>query len=330
MAEPASSTAIVSVRSLTRAVAGKVLVDAVSFDLRRGEVVAVLGPSGSGKTSLLRLIAGFDAPTGGSIELFGDEVSTAGRVCVAPEARSLALAFQDATLFPHLDALGNVAFAIRDGRRQARESQARDELAAMGLADVDRRDVATLSGGEAQRVSLARALAARGRLLLLDEPFGNVDRLTRADLIGRLKARLATTAGAILITHDAADAVDLGARVLLMRAGRLVAEGSPAALLAGSAGDWARDYLRPALPGLSRAHRRFAPARRRRSTTTPSRNSSRPSPASERSGGRWPRSASRDRPIAAGSKSSMSRSARHACSSGLGPQLCASARACRR
>jgi ABC-type Fe3+/spermidine/putrescine transport system ATPase subunit len=235
---------IVSVRSVTRLVGAKAIVEAMSFDLAEGEVIAILGPSGSGKTSLLRMIAGFDAPSAGTISLFGAEVSIPGRVRVAPEHRALGLALQDATLFPHLDAVGNVAFAVRDASPADRDRKARAELAAMGLVDVDGRDVATLSGGEAQRVSLARALAAQAKLLLLDEPFGNVDRLTRKDLIGRLKARLATVAGAILITHDAADAVELGARVLLMRGGRLVADGSPIALASGDAGDWARDYLR--------------------------------------------------------------------------------------
>ncbi len=249
MADPAGTepgAPIVSVRSLTRTVGSRTLVDSVSFDLAPGELIALLGPSGSGKTSVLRMIAGFDAPTAGSVRLFGADVSAPGRVHVAPERRSLALAFQDATLFPHLDAVANVAFAIRDGSTDARDRRAREELAAMGLVDMGGRDVATLSGGEAQRVSLARALAARGRLLLLDEPFGNVDRLTRADLVGRLKVRLATVAGAIIITHDAADAIELNARVLLMRDGKLVAEGSAAALAGGAAGDWARDYLRPA------------------------------------------------------------------------------------
>ena len=219
---------IVSVRSVTRRVGGRTVVDRLSFDIAAGEVIAILGPSGSGKTSLLRMIAGFDAPSTGSISLFGSEVSASGRVLVAPEHRTLALAFQDATLFPHLDAVGNVAFAIRGTSPADRGRRAREALAAMGLADVDGRDIATLSGGEAQRVSLARALAAEARLLLLDEPFGNVDRLTRADLLGRLRTRMAAAAGAIIITHDAADAVELGARVLLMREGRLVADGPPA------------------------------------------------------------------------------------------------------
>ena len=240
---------IVSVRSVTRLVGAKAIVEAMSFDVGAGEVIAILGPSGSGKTSLLRMIAGFDAPSAGSISLFGSEVSTPGQVRVAPEHRTLALAFQDATLFPNLDAVGNVAFAVRHASPAERGRRAREELAAMGLVDVDGRDVATLSGGEAQRVSLARALAAQARLLLLDEPFGNVDRLTRKDLIARLKARLATVAAAILITHDAADAIELGARVLVMRGGRLVADGAPDALAAGEGGDWARDYLRAADAG---------------------------------------------------------------------------------
>ena len=192
------------------------------------------------------MIAGFDAPSAGSISLFGTEVSAPGRVRVAPEHRKLGLAFQDATLFPHLDAVGNVAFAIQAREPAERGRKAREALAAMGLADMDGRDVATLSGGEAQRVSLARALAADARLLLLDEPFGNVDRLTRADLIGRLKTRLATVAGAIIITHDAADAIELGARVLLMRDGRLVADGAARRARRGRGGRWARDYLRAA------------------------------------------------------------------------------------
>jgi iron(III) transport system ATP-binding protein len=249
VAEPGTrdrSAPILSLRSVSRVVDGKALVADVSFDMAPGDVLAVLGPSGSGKTSLLRMIAGFDAPTSGSIEMFGQQVSGPGRVRVPPEHRTVALAFQDATLFPHLDAVGNAAFAIGAGNAASRDRQAREALAAMGLSDMEGRDVATLSGGEAQRVSLARALAAESRLLLLDEPFGNIDRLTRADLIQRLKARLASVLGAIIITHDAADAIELGARVLLMRDGRLVGDGQHGAIAAGEAGDWAREFVQAA------------------------------------------------------------------------------------
>ncbi len=237
---------MLSVRSLSRLVAGKTIVSAVSFEMAQGEVVAILGPSGSGKTSLLRLIAGFDAPSQGSVQLFSITVAVAGKILVPPENRSVAVAFQDATLFPHLDAIGNVAFAIKAAGKAQRLAAAKAALCDMGLVNVDGRDVATLSGGEAQRVALARALAADARLLLLDEPFGNVDRLTRADLLRRLKARLATGLGAIIITHDPADVVELGARVLLMRDGRIVVDGSLAAIDQGSGGetaDWARGFL---------------------------------------------------------------------------------------
>lgn len=238
-----SAGTILSLRGVSRVIGGRPLVDDVSFDMARGEVLAVLGPSGSGKTSLMRMVAGLDAPSAGSIRLFGQAVSGPGRILVPPELRAVALAFQDATLFPHLDALGNAAFGIRSADRATREQRARQALADMGLDAMDRRDVATLSGGEAQRVSLARALAADARLLLLDEPFANVDRLTRADLVQRLKARLATVEGAVVITHDPADVVELGARVLLMRGGKLVADGAHAALSAGDAGDWARSFV---------------------------------------------------------------------------------------
>jgi len=234
---------MLSVKSLSKVIGTRSVVSEVSFDMAPGEILAILGQSGSGKTSLLRLIAGFDAPTHGSVHLHGREVSVAGNVRVVPEQRALSLAFQDATLFSHLDAVGNVAFAIRATDKAARHALARAALNDMGLTDMDGRDVATLSGGEAQRVSLARALAAEAKLLLLDEPFGNVDRLTRIDLLARLKAKLATGLGAIIITHDAADAIELGARVLLMRDGKLMADGSHAAIRAGQSGEWARSFL---------------------------------------------------------------------------------------
>jgi len=239
-------TLLLSVQSLGRSVGGRPLLAELSFEMRAGEVLALLGPSGSGKTSLLRLIAGFDAPSSGSLLLQGEPASVAGRVLRPPERRGLGLAFQDATLFPHLDAIGNVVFAIREGSRAERLARARAALAEMGLAGMEGREVSSLSGGEAQRVALARAFAAEARLLLLDEPFGNVDRPTRADLLQRLRARLSGDPGgpgALIITHDPADALELGARILLLREGRLLADGSHAEITAGACGDWARQFL---------------------------------------------------------------------------------------
>lgn len=234
---------MLTLNALTRRVGARAIVDRVSFEMHAGERLAILGPSGSGKTSLLRLVAGFDAPDDGEIVLDGTVVSGAGRVLLPPERRQLALTFQDATLLPHRDAVGNVAFGIRDGDKASRAQRARAALAAMGLERMDGREVSTLSGGEAQRVALARALAARARLLLLDEPFSNVDRLTRVDLVRRLKARLDEGLAAIVVTHDPADAIELDARVLLMREGRLVADGPFATISAGAHGPWARRLL---------------------------------------------------------------------------------------
>lgn len=222
------------VEGLSREVPGRRLLDAVGFELRAGEVMALLGPSGSGKTTLMRLVAGFDAPSGGDIWLHGGLASACGRVLLPPERRQLSLALQDATLYPHLDAAGNVAFAVpaaRANSRGARRERAEQLLAAMGLAGMGKRQVASLSGGEAQRVALARALAREAPLLLLDEPFGNVDRLTRLDLLARLREQLGPTTSALVITHDPQDAEALEARVLLLREGQAVAAADSLAAL---------------------------------------------------------------------------------------------------
>ncbi len=235
------------VQSVSRLAGARPIVEGVSFTLARGEVVAVLGPSGSGKTSLLRLLAGFDAPSQGTIRLQSTLASSPGAVHLPPEQRGLALAFQDATLFPHLDAVDNVALAVRVGTRAQRREVARRALSDMGLERVAGRSVASLSGGEAQRVALARAFVEDDRLLLLDEPFGSVDRLTRADLVVRLRARLPGCRAAVLVTHDVADALDLQARVLLMRDGRIDADGQADRMAAGEHGEWPAQFMRQAL-----------------------------------------------------------------------------------
>lgn len=210
-------------RDLARAVAGKVLVNAISVRVERGEVLAVVGPSGAGKSSFLRLLNRLDEPTGGMVYLDGREYHG-----FSPRElrRRVGMMMQSAFLFP-----GTVAENLRFGPRQSgREwsTQQIDELLEqVGLQGFSGRDVGTLSGGEAQRVSLARTLANQPEVLLLDEPTSSLDEQTEREIEALLakvvdERRLA----AIMVTHDSAQAERVARRAILIDAGRLVLDGS--------------------------------------------------------------------------------------------------------
>lgn len=200
-------------------------VDGVSLEVPTGEVLALLGPSGSGKSTLLRAIAGLE-PCTGDIRWDGESVMR-----VPPHRRGFALMFQDGQLFPHLDVAGNVGYALRvagvttrasGAPRPARERVA-ELLELVGLAGFERRRVTELSGGEQQRVALARSLAAEPRLLLLDEPLSSLDRALRERLAGELRGILtATGTTAILVTHDPDEALVIADRVVHLDRGRLL------------------------------------------------------------------------------------------------------------
>lgn len=194
--------------------------DGVNFALDSGERLAVLGPSGSGKTTLLRLIAGLEAPARGTISIDGKEVSRPREVLVPPERREVALVFQGLALFPHLNALDQIAFAARDrgGRERARELLDRIGLGHRAKARLDQ-----LSGGERQRIALARALAQQPKLLLMDEPFASLDDDKRAEMRDLLRALLESTQTTLmLVTHSHEDALNLAQRVLVLEKGRPV------------------------------------------------------------------------------------------------------------
>ncbi len=201
-------------------------VDGVSFVVAAGEVIALVGHSGSGKSTLLRLVAGLEPLDGGRIAIGGREVATSSGG-VPPEKRGVGMMFQDYALFPHLSALRNVMFGLRGiGRSAARETA----LAALDRVGLRHRAEAyphMLSGGEQQRVALARALAPRPGILLMDEPFSNLDRRTRImvreDTLAVLR-EIGTTG--ILVTHDQDDAMRMADRVLMMQAGRVVQTGT--------------------------------------------------------------------------------------------------------
>ncbi len=202
-------------------------VEQLDLDVASGEILCLLGPSGCGKTTLLRLIAGFEMPDAGSVRIAGRTVADAG-TWVEPENRRLGFVFQDYALFPHLTVRQNVAFGLREGTKVARLAQADAVLDLVGLTIFAGRYPHQLSGGQQQRVALARALAPAPTVILLDEPFSNLDAAlrgsTRAEVRQILK-RTGTTA--ILVTHDQEEAMTFADRIALMRSGRLEQVGTP-------------------------------------------------------------------------------------------------------
>ena len=211
-----------------------VAVETVDLDVRRGEFLGVLGPSGCGKTTLLRLVAGFERPDAGGVEIAG-EVMAGPRKNVAPERRRIGMVFQESALFPHLDVAGNIGFGLPRAGRRARQARVAELVALVGLAGLQHRMPHELSGGQQQRVALARALAPDPALILLDEPFSSLDATLRAQLRGEVRDILrAAGATTLFVTHDQAEALEIADRVAVMRAGRIEQLSTPTDL-----------YLRP-------------------------------------------------------------------------------------
>ncbi len=205
---------------------GPMAVRAFDLEVRSGEILCLLGPSGCGKTTLLRLVAGFEAPDEGSVDVGGRRVAGDG-VWVQPERRRIGFVFQDFALFPHMSVLDNVAFGLPGPRGERRERAAR-VLSLVGLTVFERRYPHQLSGGQQQRVALARALATEPHLLLLDEPFSNLDAALRGatrDEVRAILKRTGTTA--VMVTHDQEEALSVADRVAVMRAGQLEQIGTP-------------------------------------------------------------------------------------------------------
>jgi len=189
--------------------------------LRAGDIGVLIGPSGCGKTTLLRAVAGLERLSAGSIRL-GDELVSSARAHVAPEQRRVGMVFQDYALFPHLDVAHNVAFGIRQRPAAERAARVAEVLALVDLAGAQGRFPHELSGGQQQRVALARAMAPAPRLLLLDEPFSNLDVDLRERLAHELRGILkAAGATALFVTHDQLEAFAIGDQIGVMHQGRL-------------------------------------------------------------------------------------------------------------
>lgn len=193
----------------------------VSLGLAAGEIGVLIGPSGCGKTTLLRAVAGLEPVSAGEIRLEGDVVGASGR-SVPPEQRRIGMVFQDYALFPHLTVGRNVAFGIHSLPAAKRAERVREVLALVGLEGSETRFPHELSGGQQQRVALARALAPRPRLMLLDEPFSNLDVDLRERLAHEVRAILkAAGATALFVTHDQLEAFAIGDRIGVMEGGQI-------------------------------------------------------------------------------------------------------------
>jgi len=238
--------AVISFDNVSKSYGGAApVLDRVSLDVRECEFLAVVGPSGSGKTTLLRLVNRLIDPSAGTVRVEGQDVQTLDAVSLR---RRIGYVFQGVGLFPHMTVAENIAITPKlldwdETRRSARVDELLD-LVRLDRAKHSSRFPAELSGGEGQRVGVARAIAAEPKIVLMDEPFGALDPLTR-DALGEdyraLHDKLGLTS--VMITHDMLEALLLADRITVIRGGRIVAEGTPQALMSGGQDDYVRELM---------------------------------------------------------------------------------------
>jgi putative spermidine/putrescine transport system ATP-binding protein len=228
-------------RGVTKAFGSVTAVDGLDLDIEPGEFFSMLGPSGSGKTTVLRLIAGFEQPTAGTIELFGDDVTKR-----APFDRDINTVFQDYALFPHMNVVDNVAYGlrVRGVGRVERRTQALEALASVRLEGFADRKPGQLSGGQRQRVALARATVVKPKALLLDEPLGALDLKLRQGMQVELKEmqrELGITF--IFVTHDQEEALTLSDRIAVFNEGRIEQLGTPQEIYENPVSPFVADFV---------------------------------------------------------------------------------------
>ena len=215
------------------------ILENVSLDVADSEIVAVLGPSGSGKSTLLKAIAGLVDVAGGDIEWDGRSI-----VSIATHKRGFGLMFQGYALFPHMTVAENVGFGLKMLGYENVAGEVEDALSSVGLEGFGSRQVESLSGGEQQRVALARTLAPHPRLVMLDEPLGALDRNLRQKLVADTRRVLEERdVTAIVVTHDREEAVAISNRLALMRGGTIVQTGHLDEILANPADDWVASFI---------------------------------------------------------------------------------------
>ena len=242
-------------RSLTKHYGEALALDEFSLDAWSGGFLTLVGPSGCGKTTALRVIAGFEAPESGTVEVRGRQV-VGPDVMLPPDRRRVGMVFQDYALFPHMSIAKNVAYGVRGGSEA--KVQVRDAIELVGLSGLEDRYPNELSGGQQQRVALARALAPNPDVILLDEPFSNLDaslrERVRRDLRDILQDAHAT---AVFVTHDQEEALAMSDMVAVMRGGRVIQAATPQELYASPVDAWVAGFLGDAdfIPGHGHAGR---------------------------------------------------------------------------
>ena len=221
------STFAVRCTGLTKRYGDVMAVDGIELAVQPGETLSIVGPSGSGKTTTLRLIAGFEAVDAGEISLRGTVVS-GRKTHVPPERRRVGIVFQEHALFPHKTVGENVGFGLHKLGSYERAARLREALELVRLTHLEHRYPHELSGGEQQRVALARALAPNPEVMLLDEPFSNLDAELRARIRGEVRSILADAGVTVVfVTHDQEDALFMGDRIAIINAGRIEQSGTP-------------------------------------------------------------------------------------------------------
>ena len=234
------SDPVISARDLVVSFDGVPALDAFSLDVEPGSIVALVGPSGCGKTTALRCIAGFQSVASGSISIRGRIVSGGGEV-IEPEKRRVGMVFQEFALFPHISVGENVGYGVRGADRVRRVSAT---LRLVGLEGYENRFPHELSGGEQQRVALARALAPEPDVVLLDEPFSNLDAPKREEMRRELRRIIrATGVTAVFVTHDQAEALAIADVVAVMRSGSIVQAGPPDEVYGAPRTPWVASFL---------------------------------------------------------------------------------------